>query len=295
MEIANIKGFAEAYNDLRTYFNRIEPYEVRQISMFPVVTGPYTSRIKKSFKADAWDIPCNSETFGKLYDGFIEELSNAVLEYSQQTVQVMLESYFSNSTDAFSNDDVFVNSLGDIFKNDREDLIELIELFYKTRKQINNLITDSGAGYYGLIGYYDSFREEAMKKRLQKGNETKKASTNESVHKSSEDEAIKSIQQQGITSNKENRKQPTFRDIIQSDDKEKLLKRLHYLIDGKSGADVGAVLLKAQQEGYLTKIPTRGIYESEFTLIGYWQSVHNYMNNNSTKALDKANKIIIFN
>lgn len=86
----------------------------------------------------------------------------------------------------------------------------------------------------------------------------------------------------------------TFSDLIQYQDKDALLKRLHFLIDGKSGADVGAVLLKAQQQGYLTECPTRAEYESEFSLVGSWQAIHNYMNPGNSNALVKANKIIIF-
>ena len=86
----------------------------------------------------------------------------------------------------------------------------------------------------------------------------------------------------------------TFSDLIQYQDKDALLKRLHFLIDGKSGADVGAVLLKAQQQGYLTECPTKAEYESEFSLVGSWQAIHNYMNPGNSNALVKANKIIIF-
>ena len=85
-----------------------------------------------------------------------------------------------------------------------------------------------------------------------------------------------------------------FADIIQYPDKQKLLERLHYLIDGKRGAEVGAVLLKAQQDGLLTRIPRRTEFESEFDLIGGWSAIHNYMNDNNLNALEKANKIIIF-
>lgn len=84
-----------------------------------------------------------------------------------------------------------------------------------------------------------------------------------------------------------------FADIIQYHDKEKLLKRLHFLIDGKGGADVGAVLLKAQQDGLLTRIPRQSEYKSEFDLLGGWSAIHNYMDDNNQNALDKANKIII--
>lgn len=86
-----------------------------------------------------------------------------------------------------------------------------------------------------------------------------------------------------------------FKDIIQYPDKDKLLERLHELIDGKSGADVGAVLLNACSiNPYLTRRPTQAEFESEFELIGSWQAISNYMNENSEKALVKANRIAIF-
>lgn len=87
---------------------------------------------------------------------------------------------------------------------------------------------------------------------------------------------------------------PIFLHLILHPEPKKLLKRLHQLIDGKSGAEVGAVLMRAQQKGYLIKVPTQAEFRSEFTLIGNWTAIHNYMNDNSTKALAKANKIIIF-
>ena len=86
-----------------------------------------------------------------------------------------------------------------------------------------------------------------------------------------------------------------FRNIIQYSNKEKLVKRLHELIDGKGGADVGAVLLNAYYiNPYLTRRPTQAEFESEFKLIGSWQAISNYMDENSEKALAKANRIVIF-
>ena len=86
-----------------------------------------------------------------------------------------------------------------------------------------------------------------------------------------------------------------FRDIIQYPDKDKLLGRLHELIDGKGGADVGAVLLNAYFiKPYLTRRPTQAEFESEFELIGGWSAISNYMSADNQNALDKANKIVIF-
>lgn len=66
-----------------------------------------------------------------------------------------------------------------------------------------------------------------------------------------------------------NKKQPSFRSIIQYEDKERLLGRLHKLIDGKQGADVGAVLLKAKKEKYLTKCPNERSMSANLPLLAH--------------------------
>lgn len=94
---------------------------------------------------------------------------------------------------------------------------------------------------------------------------------------------------------KKEKKVPNFRDIIQYPDKERLIRRLHELIDGKGGADVGSVLLRAKLiDHYLTRNPKQEEYESEFKLIGHWNAIHNYLSENNLNALDRANKIVIF-
>lgn len=98
------------------------------------------------------------------------------------------------------------------------------------------------------------------------------------------------------THDEKERQQPqiSFRTIIQHEDPDKLLQRLHQLIDGKQGADVGSVFLRAKQMGYITRNPTQKEYESEFMLNGSWSAIKNYMSDNNENALDRANKIIIF-
>lgn len=91
-----------------------------------------------------------------------------------------------------------------------------------------------------------------------------------------------------------NKKEASFRSIIQYPDKEKLLKRLHELIDEKSGADVGAVLLKAKKEKYLTRCPNEKEYVSEFPLIGSWAAIKKYLNPNTQTAECNADSIVIF-
>lgn len=312
MEITNIKHFSEAYNNLREYFKKIEACTYQQESLFPTLTGPLT--IKKGFNASDWDIPCSSDTFKRLYDSFIEELDNVVLDYPQYIVQTMLKVHFSNFKK------VFEDNLDDVFEFGREDLVELIVSFNEVTKLIYGLrYGPTTEKEFGLTipGFYDSFKEEAKKRReiriadsqapqepymneeveicIEKmlNNGKIDAIVNETIHEYLDDEDIKLIQRRAFKTAL-NDKQRTFESIIQSADKEKLLKRLHYLIDNKGGAEAGAVMLKAFIDGHLTQTPTREMYESEFTLIGTWQGVHNYMSDNSAKALDKANKIIIF-
>lgn len=114
-------------------------------------------------------------------------------------------------------------------------------------------------------------------------------------------EALKAIEKDNleskgvVPSQKEEAKETTsFRSIIQYENPDKLLERLHQLIDGRSGADVGCILLKAKQENYIIKNPTRKQFLSEFELIGTWQAITNYLSDNNQNALDRANRIVIF-
>lgn len=90
------------------------------------------------------------------------------------------------------------------------------------------------------------------------------------------------------------REEASFRRIVMHSDAEALMQRLHQLIDGRRGADVGCVLLRCVTDGYISRRPTQKEFVSEFELIGAWSAIHNYMDDNSIKALDRANKIVIF-
>jgi hypothetical protein len=94
-----------------------------------------------------------------------------------------------------------------------------------------------------------------------------------------------------------NMQNKTFDSLIQYKDKNKLKQRLHFLIDGKHGADVGATLYKALSDGLIMRIPQRAEFESEFKLFGSWQAIHKYMNpdgDNINNIMDKAKNIVIF-
>lgn len=85
-----------------------------------------------------------------------------------------------------------------------------------------------------------------------------------------------------------------FRHLIQHPFPDRLLERLHALIDGRVGADVGCVLLRCIQENLLIRNPTKAEFCSEFQLSGSWQSIHKYMDENNLNALSKANRVMIF-
>lgn len=90
------------------------------------------------------------------------------------------------------------------------------------------------------------------------------------------------------------RAEASFRNIIQHPDGEELLRRLHELIDGRRGADVGCVLMHCRQQNWLSRNPTKAEFCSEFRLIGSWQSVHKYLDENNLNALERANRIVVF-
>lgn len=103
---------------------------------------------------------------------------------------------------------------------------------------------------------------------------------------------------QSTTRGKSARKEKAqkFSNIIQYPDKQKLLDRLHFLIDGKKGADVGAVIQKAKMDGYLTRYPYKGeFYQEDFKVYGTWDAIKNYFNENKNTCLAKSADVIIFN
>lgn len=81
--------------------------------------------------------------------------------------------------------------------------------------------------------------------------------------------------------------------IIQCEDKEAFVKRLHTLIDGKGGKAVAVVFYRALEEGYITKYPSQGIYESEFGVIGKskWEAIRKHFDKGQSADMiaDAAN------
>lgn len=159
------------------------------------------------------------------------------------------------------------------------DLFYLLTLYAATRNECEFLETEAE-----LRG--EPQPEEEKNERLAGTSETP---TQETQHETTETPDVVAM---AAVSPKKG-KQKSFRDIIQYYDPERLLERLHQLIDGKRGADVGSVLLKALEKNYLTRRPTQKEFESEFKLIGTWGAISNYMAD-TDKAYLRANRIVIF-
>lgn len=109
-------------------------------------------------------------------------------------------------------------------------------------------------------------------------------------------EQEKVTESSSITRKKSTRKKKiyNFSDIIQYHDKKELLERLHFLIDGRGGAAVGAVIQKAKMDGYLTRYPYEGDFRQEFEVKGSWNAISNYFNEDDNKCLAKSADVIIF-
>lgn len=120
--------------------------------------------------------------------------------------------------------------------------------------------------------------------------------TNNDGNKLPNKEQEKVTESSSITRKKSTRKKKiyNFSDIIQYHDKKELLERLHFLIDGRGGAAVGAVIQKAKMDGYLTRYPYEGDFRQEFEVKGSWSAISNYFNENDINCLVKSADVIIF-
>ena len=101
--------------------------------------------------------------------------------------------------------------------------------------------------------------------------------------------------------NQGNNTEPSFCGIVQHTDKEKVINRLHYLIDGKTGSEVGAILLRAKLDGLLIRVPTKAEFEGEFGKLvddenskarSKWEAIRKYMDSENETALNKCSTIM---
>lgn len=102
------------------------------------------------------------------------------------------------------------------------------------------------------------------------------------------------IQKKNVLPTPKGRNVKSFRDLIQYKDPERLLKRLHELIDENKGKDVGVVLLKCLKEKYIMRIPTEEEFKSEFKLCGQWRSITTYTDEKKETARIGAENIVLF-
>ncbi len=84
-------------------------------------------------------------------------------------------------------------------------------------------------------------------------------------------------------------------DIIQCEDKEGFVKRLHVLIDGKQGKDIAVVFIRAKIDGLITRYPTKGELSSEFDWKGTWQSIDKVLQRDMNNGVLAATNAIRFN
>lgn len=71
------------------------------------------------------------------------------------------------------------------------------------------------------------------------------------------------------------KKDTSFRSLIQYEDKDKLLERLHFLIDPnpKKGSLIAAIIQKAYIDGHILELPNEATFRSEFKLDCTWEAV----------------------
>lgn len=104
--------------------------------------------------------------------------------------------------------------------------------------------------------------------------EQNQSGSNESITEEKEAEE----NQIANASSKKGKKQRYFSDLLQCDNKEEILSRLHERIDGTGGKDVAMVLHRAKADKLITRFPTEKEFNSEFpNIIGKWRSISYYL------------------
>ena len=81
-----------------------------------------------------------------------------------------------------------------------------------------------------------------------------------------------------VKTNNKAKKEKTFVALLQTDDVDGTLKKLHSKIDGHGGKDVAMVLLRAKSDTLISRYPTPTEFKSEFTkTTGAWRSISYYL------------------
>lgn len=130
--------------------------------------------------------------------------------------------------------------------------------------------------------------------------EYEKAKTQEAQHwkaaydveKAKNDYLITLLKQNGISipdfsmgipppSSNGGKPEKTFRSLLQTNDVDGTLKKLHSKIDGRGGKDVAMVFLRAKSDALISRLPSKKEFYSEFpNATGAWRSISHYLNPN---------------
>lgn len=96
-----------------------------------------------------------------------------------------------------------------------------------------------------------------------------------------------------IDSNNKWKREKNFIDLVQCNDKENLLSRLHARVDGHGGKNVALVMLRAKADKQISRLPSKKEFYSEFKdCTGAWRSISHFFSPSCTPAPDISSVII---
>ena len=96
-----------------------------------------------------------------------------------------------------------------------------------------------------------------------------------------------------VTKKNTKAKDKHFTDLMQCEDKENMLSRLHNRIDGQGGKTVALILLRAKEDKLICKLPSKKEFCSEFkNMEGTWRSISHFFSPNCCPAPDISSVII---
>lgn len=155
--------------------------------------------------------------------------------------------------------------------------------------------------------FFDAVGGAAITYAKEKAEEARQWENAYNVEKAQKEYLLKILEQNGIPVpdfssgippsvpiiTKKSSKEKHFKDLMQCEDKENILSRLHSHIDGQGGKAVALILLKAKDEKLISKLPSEKEFYSEFKETeGKWRSISHFLNPNCCPAPDISSVII---
>lgn len=144
MDISRIQELSQLYNEVALFFSKYE-LQLCQEDQAPGL------RYRRVFKPNP--ITCTEDDFRIWYENFKEALSVLVSSCSKETVQDIIGYYFKSRE--------FVPDGATLLDCKDGHLIGLREAFVEVTKFINGFI-DKTVWWYGVLDYYDSFKQSIM-------------------------------------------------------------------------------------------------------------------------------------